>query len=134
MEVIYQMNMFSLIFKKNKLNSEMNKYRIIKDDTKRKSIENMAPDIIREFIRLIKFRLKIQEPSAQIKWIPIYSNIDPNIMEGNWNEDEIDNLEVGVCSFPAIGQDLDDVEKRKIYAPAQVYTKKKTYILCYVNG
>uniref|UniRef100_U9TQT9 Uncharacterized protein n=1 Tax=Rhizophagus irregularis (strain DAOM 181602 / DAOM 197198 / MUCL 43194) TaxID=747089 RepID=U9TQT9_RHIID len=112
---------------KNKLNSEMNKYRIIKDDKKRKSVEKLAPDIIREFVRLIQFRLKIQEPSAQIKWIPINSDVDSSIMEGNWDKDDIDNLVVEVCSFPVIGQDLDDVENRKVYTPAQVFTKSKSY-------
>jgi hypothetical protein len=113
---------------KNKINCEMNKYRIIKDDTRRRSVEKIASDLIREFVRLVQFRLKIQEPSAQIKWIPVDSIIDPSIMEGgNWDKDDIDNLVVEVCSFPAIGKDLDDVEKRKIYTPAQVFTKKKTY-------
>lgn len=112
---------------KNKLNSKMNKYRIIKNDTKRKSVEKLAPVIIREFVKLIQFRLKVQEPSAQIRWIPIYSDVDPSIMEGNWEKDDVDNLEVEVCYFPVIGQDLGDVEKRKIYTPAQVFTRSKSY-------
>ncbi|CAB5127586.1 unnamed protein product [Rhizophagus irregularis] len=115
------------IINKAELNKEINKYRIIKDENKRKYVEKLAPDLIREFIRMIQFRLKVQEPSAQMKWIKIGSNINPSIMEGNWDEDDIDNLEVEVCSFPMIGQNLDDVKKRKIYTHAQVFTKRKKF-------
>ncbi|CAB4375380.1 unnamed protein product [Rhizophagus irregularis] len=115
------------IINKAELNKEINKYRIIKDENKRKYVEKLAPDLIREFIRMIQFRLKVQEPSAQMKWIKMGSNINPNIMEGNWDEDDIDNLEVEVCSFPMIGQNLDDVKKRKIYTHAQVFTKRKKF-------
>ncbi|RGB33508.1 hypothetical protein C1646_761657 [Rhizophagus diaphanus] len=115
------------IINKAELNKEINKYRIIKDENKRKYVEKLAPDLIREFIRMIQFRLKVQEPSAQMKWIKIGSNINPSIMEGNWDKDDIDNLEVEVCSFPMIGQNLDDVEKRKIYTHAQVFTKRKKF-------
>ncbi|CAI2201248.1 4385_t:CDS:1, partial [Funneliformis geosporum] len=41
---------------KNILNEEMNKYRIIKDPAKKESIENMAPKLIRELIRIFWFR------------------------------------------------------------------------------
>ncbi|CAB4437297.1 unnamed protein product [Rhizophagus irregularis] len=110
---------------KNELNKEMNKYRVIKDKTKGNYVENLAPDLIREFIRIFLFRLNIQEPSVQMRFIKIGSNVNPNIMEGNWDKEDIDNLEVEVCSFPMIGQYLDDVEKRKIYIHAQVLTKEK---------
>ncbi|CAG8702102.1 uncharacterized protein OCT59_009867 [Rhizophagus irregularis] len=115
------------IINKAELNKEINKYRIIKDENKRKYVEKLAPDLIREFIRMIQFRLKVQEPSAQMKWIKMGSNINPSIMEGNWDEDDIDNLEVEVCFFPMIGQNLDDVKKRKIYTHAQVFTKRKKF-------
>ena len=103
----------------------MNKYRTIKDTTKKQAIEKIAPNLIREFVRIIQFRLNIQEPSTQMKWIPMNSKVDPSIMEGSWDENDIDNLRVEVCSFPIIGQDLDNVEKRKIYAHAQVFTKRE---------
>jgi hypothetical protein len=122
-----------IILHKNELNKEMNKYRIIKDETKRKYVEKLAPDLIREFIRIIQFRLKVQEPSAQVRWIKVDSSIDPSIMEGSWDKDDIDNLEVGVCSFPLIGRDLDDMEKRKIYTHAQVFTRRKKFPL-YINN
>ena len=115
------------IINKAELNKEINKYRIIKDENKRKYVEKLAPDLIREFIRMIQFRLKVQEPSAQMRWIKTESSIDPSIMEGNWDKDDIDNLEVEICSFPMIGRDLDEVAKRKIYTHAQVFTKRKKY-------
>ncbi|RGB27390.1 kinase-like domain-containing protein [Rhizophagus diaphanus] len=117
-----------IIIKATELNSEMNTYRTIKDVNKRNYVEKLAPDLIREFIRIFQFRLKVQEPSVQMRWIKTESSIVPSIMEGNWDKDDIDDLEVEICSFPMIGQDLDDVEKRKIYAPAQVFTKRKKYL------
>ncbi|CAB5380762.1 unnamed protein product [Rhizophagus irregularis] len=90
-----------IIMKTTELNREMNTYRTIKD---------------------------VQEPSAQMRWIKTESSIDPSIMEGNWDKDDIDNLEVEICSFPMIGRDLEDVEKRKIYTHAQIFIKRKKFI------
>jgi chromosome segregation ATPase len=56
---------------KNILNEEMNKYRIIKDATKRQSIEEIAPNIIREFIRIIQFRLNVQVFAKKKTWVGI---------------------------------------------------------------
>ncbi|CAB5127558.1 unnamed protein product [Rhizophagus irregularis] len=117
-----------IIMKTTELNREMNTYRTIKDVNKRNYVEKLAPDLIREFIRIFQFRLKVQEPSAQIRWIKTESSIDPSIMEGNWDKDDIDNLEVEICSFPMIGRDLEDVEKRKIYTHAQIFIKRKKFI------
>ncbi|PKY39301.1 kinase-like protein [Rhizophagus irregularis] len=116
-----------IIMKTTELNREMNKYRIIKDVIKRNYIEKLAPYLIREFTRIFQFRLKVQEPRAQMRWIKTESSIDPSIMEGNWDKDDIDNLEVEICSFPMIGRDLDDVDKRKIYTHAQIFTKRKKF-------
>ncbi|CAB5126732.1 unnamed protein product [Rhizophagus irregularis] len=117
-----------IIMKTTELNREMNKYRIIKDVNKKNNVEKLAPYLIREFIRIFQFRLKVQEPSAQMRWIKTESSIDPSIMGGNWDEDDLDNLEVEICSFPMIGCDLDDVYNRKIYTRAQVFTKRNKFI------
>ncbi|RGB33506.1 hypothetical protein C1646_704291 [Rhizophagus diaphanus] len=117
-----------IMLKTAELNREMNKYRTIKDVNKRNYVEKLATDLIREFIRIFQFRLKVQEPSAQMRWIKTESSIDPSIMEGNWDKDDIDNLEVEICSFPMIGRDLEDAEKRKIYTHAQVFIKRKKFI------
>ncbi|CAG8654922.1 6264_t:CDS:1 [Funneliformis mosseae] len=111
---------------KDILNEEMNKYRTIKDPAKKKTIENLAPKLIREIIRLIWFRLQIQEPVAQIEWVPVGSDIDPNVMEGIWDSEDIEHLEVEVCTFPMIGRDLNNLEKRVIYTHAQVFTRNKS--------
>ncbi|PKY54856.1 hypothetical protein RhiirA4_410132, partial [Rhizophagus irregularis] len=63
-----------------------------------------------------------------MRWIKTESSIDPSIMEGNWDKDDIDNLEVEICSFPMIGRDLEDVEKRKIYTHAQIFIKRNKFI------
>ncbi|PKY18540.1 kinase-like protein, partial [Rhizophagus irregularis] len=104
-----------IIMKTTELNREMNKYRIIKDVNIKNNVEKLAPYLIREFIRIFQFRLKVQEPSAQMRWIKTESSIDPSIMGGNWDEDDLDNLEVEICSFPMIGCDLDDVYNPKVY-------------------
>ncbi|CAI2161526.1 16692_t:CDS:2 [Funneliformis geosporum] len=90
--------------------------------------DNMAPKLIRELIRIFWFRLRIQEPVAQIKWVEVGSDIDPNVMDGIWDNEDIDDLEVEVCAFPMIGRDLENLEKRKIYTHAHVFTKRKTSI------
>ncbi|GBB95718.1 hypothetical protein RclHR1_00260023 [Rhizophagus clarus] len=123
-----------IILNKNNLNKEINKYRIIKDETKRVYVEKLAPDLIREFVRMVQFRLKVQEPSVQIRWVKVDANIDPSIMERSWDKDDIDNLLVEVCYFPMIGRDLDNEEKRKIYTHAQVFTKRKKFLGNVTNG
>ncbi|GBB95719.1 hypothetical protein RclHR1_00260024 [Rhizophagus clarus] len=126
-------HVFIILFK-NELNKEMNKYRIIKDETKRVYAEKLASDLIREFVRIVQFRLKVQEPSAQMRWVKVDANIDPSIMEGSWDKDDIDDLLVEVCSFPMIGRDLDNIEKRKIYTHAQVFTKRKKLLDNVIKG
>ena len=65
-----------------------------------------------------------------MRWIDPDSDIDPSIMEGNWDKDEIDNLAVEICSFPMIGRYLDNPEKRKIFTHAQPlrYFKKRNQL------
>ncbi|PKY56748.1 hypothetical protein RhiirA4_477260 [Rhizophagus irregularis] len=50
--------------------------------------------VIRNVVTLFWFRLRIQEPIHQKFWFGHNENIDPIRMEGNWDEDEIDNIVV----------------------------------------
>jgi hypothetical protein len=105
------------------LNNEINKYRILKDSEKKREIEYMAGEIIRKVITLFWFRFEIQEPIAQYCWFNCNDNINPNYMEGTWEDDEIDNIAVDICYFPLIR--CNDGSKRQIYTTAKILHKRK---------
>ncbi|CAB5391017.1 unnamed protein product [Rhizophagus irregularis] len=93
--------------------------------TKKQSVENMATNIIREFIRLFWFRLNVQEPIITIAWFGPSTKIDRGTMKGRWEEeyDDVDNLIVDLCYFPIIGLNLEDPSERKLYTRAKVFPR-----------
>ncbi|PKK64404.1 hypothetical protein RhiirC2_756756 [Rhizophagus irregularis] len=100
------------------LNKEINKYRKLNPEKKKeiKEIEDMAGDIIRKVVTLFWFRLRVQEPVADKFWFKNNEMIDPNTMEGKWEDNDIDNIVVDICYFPLIANNLT----RQIYTPAKV--------------
>ncbi|CAB4437251.1 unnamed protein product [Rhizophagus irregularis] len=100
------------------LNKEINKYRKLNPENKKeiKEIEDMAGDIIRKVVTLFWFRLKVQEPVADKFWFKNMDKIDPNTMEGKWEDNDIDNIVVDICYFPLIANS----STRQIYTPAKV--------------
>ncbi|PKY39923.1 hypothetical protein RhiirA4_394038, partial [Rhizophagus irregularis] len=76
----------------------------------------MAGDIIRKVVTLFWFRLKVQEPVADKFWFKNMDKIDPNTMEGKWEDNDIDNIVVDICYFPLIANS----STRQIYTPAKV--------------
>ncbi|CAB5380728.1 unnamed protein product [Rhizophagus irregularis] len=60
------------------------------------------------------------QPRVEYKFCEIGSKIDPNVMKGNWDEDDVPQLCVDICSFPMIGRDLDS-PNWKIYTHAKVF-------------
>ncbi|CAI2175028.1 5909_t:CDS:1 [Funneliformis geosporum] len=110
---------------KSVLNDEIGKYRILKDPKKKQEIEEMASGIIQKIISLFWFRVKTQEPVAEIVWVNPNVNIDTSYMEGKWDDDEIDDLIVDICYFPTISQEFKNKSKRHIYTPARIFPKSK---------
>ncbi|CAG8683779.1 11194_t:CDS:1 [Funneliformis mosseae] len=111
-------------YNQSNLNSEIGKYRIIKDPKKKQEIEEMAAGIIQKVISLFWFRTKTQEPVAEFVWVNPDAKIDPSYMEGKWEDDEIDDLVVDICYFPTISQEFDNKSKR-IFTPARIFPKSK---------
>jgi hypothetical protein len=113
-----------IAYHKEKLNKTMNELRIIKGQEEIAS-ENLAANIICEVIKIFWFRLKIHESIVQYVWIPYNAKIDEMFMEGSNLDDDNDkeNLYVGLCYFPLIGSDLTSNNK-KVFASAKVFTQR----------
>ncbi|CAB5127218.1 unnamed protein product [Rhizophagus irregularis] len=103
------------------LNSEINKYRKLKDPEQNQEIEDMAGEIIRKVIALFWFLIEIQEPVSDYRWFNCNDNIQPNYMEGTWEDDEINNIAVDICYFPLI--ECNNGPNHQIYTPAKVLHK-----------
>ncbi|CAJ0872924.1 9798_t:CDS:2 [Entrophospora sp. SA101] len=94
------------------LNQFMAGYRYIKDDTKRKNVENMAENLIKDIIQIFKFRLLVQEPKCETRWFEKGIKINPQFMKGQWDDDCLDDYVVDICYFPLIGMELNDLSKK----------------------
>jgi hypothetical protein len=93
-------NFISIISKK--INKMMNKYRVIKDIKRKKLVNSLAKDLVINVVRIFYISLHIQGPVAQYHWFNNNEKINKSYMKGNWNEDEVEDLVVEVCSFPLI--------------------------------
>ncbi|CAG8669762.1 11341_t:CDS:2 [Funneliformis mosseae] len=107
------------------LNKDIGRHRIIKDPKKKQEIEDMAAGIIQKVINLFFFRTKTQEPVVEIVWVNPDDKIDPDYIEGKWEDDEIDDFVVDICYFPIISQEFNNESKRHIYTPARIFPKPK---------
>ncbi|CAJ0867389.1 1256_t:CDS:2 [Entrophospora sp. SA101] len=104
------------------LNKLMAGYRCIEDDTKRKNVENMSENLIKDIIRIFKFRLLVQEPKYEVHWYENNVKIDTQFMKGQWDDDCLDNYVVDICYFPLIGMELNgDLSKAKVFMCAKVF-------------
>ncbi|CAG8461050.1 7188_t:CDS:2 [Paraglomus occultum] len=101
--------------------SELEKCRQIKDESKRKYIEELAPSIVLEIIRLFCFRFQTQIPAVEYHFFESGAKFDSVTMECSLVEDgEGENQIVEICSFPLIGVNILDEQKRQIFSKAQV--------------
>ncbi|CAG8704988.1 17601_t:CDS:1, partial [Acaulospora morrowiae] len=106
------------------LDQQINKYRTFKNEEKKKEYDELAPNIIREVIKIFYFRCKVQEPEAEFEWIQKGERIDPTIMHGFW-DDQIDQWSVDLCYFPLIGINLKNEKHRKVLYAARVLAVKE---------
>ncbi|CAG8586399.1 16594_t:CDS:2, partial [Dentiscutata erythropus] len=93
-------------------------------EEKQLEFQNKALEVVKKFVHLY-FRLNAQEP------IPSYSYyfeagtpLANSVMDGPWDDDNLDNLEVEICSFPLIyikGKD----NSKKILSKALVLPREK---------
>ncbi|GBC02372.1 hypothetical protein RclHR1_00460010 [Rhizophagus clarus] len=108
---------------KEKLNKTMDELRIIRGQEKI-TCENLAATIIREVIKIFWFRLKIHESPVQYAWIPYNAKVDETFMKrSNFDNDDDDDLYVGLCYFPLIGRDIASNNK-DVFVPAKVFAQK----------
>lgn len=89
------------------LNEIMNQYRRINDVERKNEVEQLAPILIRDVLRIFWFRLMVQEPVPDIKFFENNIKINPGLMTGRWEDDDLDEICVNLCYFPLIGRDLD---------------------------
>ncbi|RIA82057.1 hypothetical protein C1645_863597 [Glomus cerebriforme] len=100
------------------LNETTNQYRQINDVERKNEVEKLAPILIRDALRIFWFRLMVQEPIPEIKFFEHNDKINPDLMTGRWEDDELDESCVDLCYFPLIGRDLDS--DYKIITPAKI--------------
>ncbi|RGB29467.1 hypothetical protein C1646_713506 [Rhizophagus diaphanus] len=117
-----------IAYYKEELNNTMNELRIVKDQEKIAS-ENLAAIIICEVTKIFWFRLKIHESVIQYVWIPCDIQVNEVFMEGNNFDDDNDNenLYVGLCYFPLIGRDLTSSNNREVYSLAKVFVQRNQH-------
>ncbi|CAG8625430.1 uncharacterized protein OCT59_009893 [Rhizophagus irregularis] len=113
-----------IAYHKEKLNKIMNELRVINSNQKKITSENLAATIIRKVVKIFWFRLKVQEPVVQYRWIQNNTLVDKTLVEvANLDDkDEVVNSYVDLCFFPLIGRDIDS-NNRKIYTLAKVIAK-----------
>ncbi|CAB4434622.1 unnamed protein product [Rhizophagus irregularis] len=109
-----------IIYVIDNLNNTMNQYRKINDPAKKSDTESIAPKLIQDIYKLFFYLVNVQEPRVEYKFCETGSKIDPNVMKGNWDDDDVPQLCVDICSFPMIGRDLDS-PNWKIYTHAKVF-------------
>src|SRR6266498_760662 len=103
------------------LNKMINHYRQINDVERKRDVEKLAPKLIRDVFRIFWFRFSVQEPRLQAKFFESDTKINPDLMSGIWEDDELDKICVDLCYFPYIGTDLDS--NYKVITPARVFTR-----------
>jgi hypothetical protein len=110
---------------KKQLNQEIDSYRVVSDNKKKKKSEELAAGITREVVKLFFFRLNTQEPIAKWKWFNNNDKINPIQMTGSWDDDDdLENAVVEICIFPLIYKDPNSFSTElQIYTPAKVFIR-----------
>ncbi|CAG8607028.1 14531_t:CDS:2 [Funneliformis mosseae] len=105
------------------LNEKINKYRQINDIEKKKEVEKLAQQLIRDVCRIFWFRFLVQEPELQNKFIESNTLINPDLMDGNWEDVQLEKICVGLCYFPLVGRDLNSNSNYKVITPAKIIAR-----------
>ncbi|CAG8593961.1 12167_t:CDS:2 [Funneliformis caledonium] len=105
------------------LNETINKYRQINDIERKKEVEKLAQQLIRDVCRIFWFRFLVQEPKLQNKFIESNTLVNPDLMNGRWETDELEKVCVDLCYFPLVGRDLDSNSNYKVITPAKIITR-----------
>nr|CAG8447183.1 160_t:CDS:1 [Entrophospora candida] len=106
---------------RNNIMDEMNKYREILDEDRRKNVSKYAEELVRSGIKLW-FCSQIQEPVVNIEWYKPGKPVDIDFMEGPWEHNNANNSVVELCYFPCISSKGEEPE---IYCKSQVTIRTK---------
>ncbi|CAG8478528.1 9174_t:CDS:1 [Paraglomus occultum] len=105
----------------NSVLNDLDKCRQIKDESKRKDIEDLAQSVVLEIIRIFYFRFRTQVPVVEYKFYQSGDKFDSATMECAQDDDgEDDKQVVEICSFPLVGVNISDKKKRQIFNKAKV--------------
>ncbi|RHZ71898.1 hypothetical protein Glove_249g6 [Diversispora epigaea] len=108
----------------NLILDKVNHYRTINSEERKVGLRDQTIELVKEIIQLY-FRLNAQEPVPNFtEFIEAGTNIQNNIMEGSWDDDNMEDLEVEICSFPLISVKSKD-NTRKVLSKSQVLTRPK---------
>nr|CAG8494417.1 10262_t:CDS:2 [Entrophospora candida] len=110
-----------------KLNRLMTRYRVIKDENKKKNVEDMAEGLVKEIVRIFKFLLLVQEPKCKVHWFTNNAKLDFRFMKVlSWDDGNVDDYVVEICFFPFIGAMDSDGNPSKSITHARVYPRNIT--------
>src|SRR6185312_7686880 len=98
--------------------NDLEKCRQIKDESKRNDIEELAPSIILEIVRIFCFRFQTQVPVVEYYFFESGDKFNSATMECAQDGDGEDEIEI--CSFPLVGVYISDKKKRQIFNKAKV--------------
>ncbi|CAG8458956.1 1264_t:CDS:1 [Acaulospora colombiana] len=98
---------------------KIKKYREIVDEERQNELRSETESLIRTGFHLW-FSLKAQEPAPKIKWCESGVQIKTPVMEGSWDTNQINDLEVSMCYFPLIATD-----NKQVYCKASVVAQPK---------
>ncbi|RIA79238.1 hypothetical protein C1645_794701, partial [Glomus cerebriforme] len=100
---------------------EMEKYREVVDEEKKKELNSEAEKIIRTGMQLW-FCLKAQEPVPKIQWFKSGDRIETHLMMGSWESENIKEMELDFTFFPLITTTEHD---KQVFNKAQVFVRPK---------
>ena len=108
--------------------NDFEKCRQFMDESKKKDIEELAPSIILEIIRIFYFRLRTHVPVVEYHFFKSGDRFDSATMECALDDDGEDEKQVvEICSFPLIGVNILDKKKRQIFNKAKVQLRPGTF-------
>ncbi|CAG8542910.1 6196_t:CDS:2 [Funneliformis caledonium] len=108
-----------------KILDTLSRYRQIKNEERLADLKEHTIKLIREIVHLY-FRLNAQEPVPDFKdFFEAGTPVQNNVMDGAWDDDLIDNLEVEICSFPLISVKSSKDQSKRVLCKAQVVTRSK---------
>ncbi|CAG8552033.1 1713_t:CDS:2 [Paraglomus occultum] len=89
------------------------------DESKKKDIEDLATSIVLEIIHLFYFRFQTQVPVVEYQFFENGTKFDSATMEcvqDDHNKEQV----VEICSFPLVGVNISDEQKKQIFHKAKV--------------